>query len=295
MKQTQPLVKKSGFVVLVGRSNVGKSTLLNNLVGTKIAITSEKPQTTRQAIKGILTEPRGQVVFVDTPGIFHNAKDLITQKLNESVRESLHGIDLVLYVVDPTRAIGNEERELLRMLENIPKEKKLLVVNKHDLKDRPFEHEYEREASQFAEVFSVSALQSRGLKELKSKIFELLPEGEPYFPEYQFTTLEHKEWLGEIIREKVFQYLHQEIPYNVHVEVKFVEENADEAIIEADVLTTNNRHKGMIIGSGAHKIRDIGTAARKELEVALNRKVTVKLNVEVDEDWPKRFAGGVTA
>lgn len=283
-------MSKSGFAVIVGRSNVGKSTLLNALIGTKIAIISEKPQTTRSRINGILNEERGQIVFVDTPGLFQKAHDVLTEKLNATVADALQGIDVVLYTVDPTRAIGNEEREMMRLLEAIPKEKKILVINKTDQFTRPFEHEYERNADEFAAVIKISALENKGIDELKDLVFDLLPEGDAYFPVGQFTTVEHAEWIAEIIREKAYKYLQDELPYSVSVRVDEYGEVKGIYRIHATILTSNERYKGIIVGRAGLKIGEIGTAARKELEVALNKKVFLKLEVDVDPDWQLRFA-----
>ncbi|MEI7741948.1 MAG: GTPase Era [bacterium] len=281
---------KSGFAVIVGRSNVGKSTLLNALIGTKIAIVTEKPQTTRSRIQGILNDERGQVVFIDTPGLFQKTGDIVTERLNTIVADSLRDIDVVIYVVDPTRAIGNEERELLRLLEAIPKEKKILVINKSDLFTRSFEHEYERELDKYIAVIRVSALEEKGIEELKDKVFELMNEGEYYFPEGQVTTLEHTDWIAELIREKAFKYLQDEVPYSVSVRVDEYGEKKGIYHIHATILTNSEHYKGIIIGRAGLKIGEIGTAARKELEVALGKKVFLKLNVDVDEAWEMRFA-----
>lgn len=281
---------KSGFAVIVGRSNVGKSTLLNGLIGTKIAIVTDKPQTTRNRIQGILDDERGQIVFVDTPGLFQKSHDVLTKRLNEVVSESLRDIDVVIYVVDPTRAVGNEERELMRLLEHVPKEKKLLVINKSDVSDKPFLHEYERMASQFSAVVQVSALNQKGLTELKERVFGMMGEGEAFYPKGQFTTVEHAEWIAEIIREKAFIYLQDELPYSVTVRVDEYGERKGIYHIHATLLTNAERHKRIIIGKAGMKIKEIGTAARKELEVALGQKVFLELQVDVDPDWQLRLA-----
>jgi GTP-binding protein Era len=282
--------KRSAFAVIVGRSNVGKSTLLNSLIGTKVSIVTEKPQTTRTRIQGMLTERRGQIVFVDTPGIFHLRGDELTRRLNDVVAESLHGIDIVLYVVDPTRAVGNEEHAIQRLLEGIPKEKKILVINKTDVADRQFEHEYERIADQFAAVIRVSALDEVGLDELKTQVFSMATEGPAMFPEGQFSTVAHTEWMAEIIREKAFKHLQDELPYSVMVRIDTYGEKKGVYHIHATLLTTNDRYKGIIIGKNALKIMEISTAARKELEVAMNIKVFLRVDVDVDPDWQLRFA-----
>ena len=196
---------KAGMVTLIGRSNVGKSTLLNTLVGTKIAAVTDKPQTTRNIIHGVLNYPGGQAVFVDTPGIFKERRNPLAGKLSERVHEALHDIDLVIYVVDPTKSLGAEERSslsLIRRLE-IPK---LLVINKSDLpeKEKEFLDDYKALAQDFSAVFELSALRNRHIQPLKAKVFELLPEGEEFYPAGQLTNVDEKFWVAELIREKIF-------------------------------------------------------------------------------------------
>ncbi|MEY4744650.1 MAG: hypothetical protein RL272_595 [Candidatus Parcubacteria bacterium] len=283
----EPL-KKSGLVVLVGRSNVGKSTLLNSIVGTKIAITSPKPQTTRHVIQGVVHDPRGQIVFADTPGIFKRVPDRLTAKLNEKARDALAGIDAVLYVVDPTRHVGDEEEAVHRMVRTVTVPK-ILVINKSDLK-RPFIDEYLAWRDEFTGVVEVSALNAKGLKPLVDAIFEVLPDGVPLYPENQITNIENKFWLEELIREKVFMGLHEEIPYSTTVQVEEVARREDGTVyIKASVLTTAARYKKMIIGHGASKIRGIGRAARQEIEMVTGDKVYLDLDVQVDERWADRF------
>jgi len=286
---SNPNTKKSGIAVLVGRSNVGKSTLLNALVGTKVAITTPKPQTTRLPIHGILTAPEGQIVFVDTPGIFKNAKDALSKKLNSSIRQSLEDVNAVIYVADPTRAIGDEEKELLRMIESlaIPK---IMVINKSDLEKKPFADFYRDLAPKFAQVFELSAISNAHIKPLIEAIFALLPEGEPLYPEFQFTNLENKKWIAELIREKLFLRLRQEVPYTLTVEVDEVEERENGILyIHARILTTEERYQRMIIGKGARGVKEIGQSTRNELEAVMNRKIFLDLTVDVDPHWVERM------
>lgn len=286
---------KSGIVILIGRSNVGKSTLLNALVGTKIAIATPLAQTTRDVIHGVVNDPeRGQIVFADTPGILKEVGGTLSGKLLQKVREALHGIDVVLYVADPTRAPGPEERFTLSLVRDlhIPK---ILVINKIDEERKNYLADYRDLAENFTAVFEVSALQAMHLKPLVDKIFELLPEGEPLYPENQRTNLTKEQWVAEIIREKLLRGLYAEIPYAIHVVVESIEQKPATAkqpatwVITAQVLTSQERYKKMIIGANAHKIKAIGTVARQELEGALNSKVFLDLEVKVDERWPERF------
>lgn len=281
--------KKSGFVVLLGRSNVGKSTLLNALIGTKAAIVTPKAQTTRHAIQGILHDPRGQVVFVDTPGIFKKSKDLLTQKMTKAAKEALQDIDLVLYVVDPSRSIGTEENMGFDLIKNI-KVPKFLVINKIDLKDKTYFNEYFERSKYFDNTFQVSALKHSNLNELVDKIFEVLPEGENFYPDFQLTNLDNKFWFAEFIREKVFIMTSQELPYSINVEVEEITEKPNNVLyIKATIITNKEHHKKMIIGQKAKKIKTIGKAARKELELITNKKVFLDLNVKVDERWVENF------
>lgn len=284
---------KSGFAVLVGRSNVGKSTLMNALVGTKVAIMSEKPQTTRFPIHGVVHDPRGQIVLVDTPGIFERTHNVLTQTLNERAREALRDIDLIIYVADPTRAIGNEEKIVLRMIEPIEKPK-ILVINKSDIRRPPYLPEYEAIGDKFDTTILVSALKGHNLQALIDAAMERLPEGEPVYPEFQYTNMETRAWIAELIREKLFIQLGAELPYSIAVEVETMEERRgkDEKellVIKANILTAEPRHKQIIIGKGGQKIKEVGSVARKELEAVLGRHVYLELEVAVDPHWPERL------
>ena len=281
---------KSGFVVLIGRSNVGKSTLMNTLVGTKIAAVTHKPQTTRQAIHGVLTRPEGQIVFVDTPGVFKDAGGALTKALTKTVEDSLIGIDAILYVADPTRGLGPEERATLAMIRKLV-QPKLLVINKSDMPERekPFVEDYRALAEQFTGVFELSALKARHIEPLIERLYALLPEGEPAYPEGQKTDLTEYVWVAEIIREKIFLATEQEVPYSTQVEVDAMEEKNERLVITARILTTETRCKKMLIGHGGQKIKEIGIAARRELEAATNKKVYLDLQVAVDPHWVRRL------
>lgn len=277
--------KKSGFAVLVGRSNVGKSTLLNALVGTKVAITSPKPQTTRYALQGIVHDPRGQIVFVDTPGIFEYAGNRLTESLNKEAKAALEGIDVIVYVVDPTREIGNEEKIVQRLISGA-KVPKILAINKSDLKRARFLENYRDLADRYDQTIEISALHRVNLKPLMDAVFEYLPVGESFYPEFQFSNIEHDQWLTELIREKIFIQMHSEIPFSTKVElIEHAERKNGILFIKVRILTTAPQYKKMIIGAGGRKIKEIGSAARKELEQILDKKVYLELEVNVEPRW----------
>ena len=279
---------KSGFVVLAGRSNVGKSTLLNALIGTKLSITTPKPQTTRFPIHGVLHDPRGQIVFVDTPGIFEHPHDPITAAVNARARDALQGVDLILHVVDPTREIGTEERRIQTLIKNVPAPK-ILVINKIDERTS-FIEDFRALAPEYAASIEIAALRHKNLKGLVELVFEYLPEGVPHYPEFQITNIANKLWFEELIREKVFLQTHAEVPYSTTVEIEEMEERENGLLyIRAKILTTQERHKKMLIGAGARRIKEIGQAARRELEGVTGKKIFLELEVMVDPHWPKRL------
>lgn len=276
---------KSGFAVLIGRSNVGKSTLLNSLVGTKVAITTHKPQTTRDVIQGVVHDERGQIIFIDTPGFFKQSKDDLTSKLTQKAKESLKDVDVILYVVDPTKEIGDEENMIQAILREIDLPK-IMVINKVDLRERYYEDDYLFIADDFDEVIKISALKHKHLKPLKSTIFKYLKPGEKYYPEHQFTPMDNKKWFAELIREKFFAALEKELPYKMTVDVYEIDKRKDGTLyIDATVITSKPNHKGMLIGRGGRLIKEIGTALRKEMEAIVGCKVFLDLDVAVNPKW----------
>ncbi len=281
---------KSGFVALIGRSNVGKSTLLNTLVGTKISAVSFRAQMTRNEIHGVMNMPEGQAVFVDTPGVFKDSRDALSAKLTNKVKNVLdQGLDLIIYVTDPTREIGTEERAAFGMIRHIDKPK-ILVINKCDVQEdeRPFQDSYLAWGKDFDAVFELSALQASHIQPLKQKVMELLPEGPAMYPENQLTNVDNYFWIAEIVREKTFSVLDKEVPYSVAVEVDKVEDKSNITVITARILTDQERYKKIIIGHRGQRIKEIGQLARRELEAATNKKIFLELEVEVDEHWVER-------
>lgn len=284
---------KSGFAVLVGRTNVGKSTLLNALVGTKIAIVTPKPQTTRDTYHGIVSRPEGQIVFVDTPGIFKTQPSRLVQNLHHKVRDAIEGIDVVVHVADPTRSIGPEDQRVIEMVDRIP-HPKILCLNKLDLPDRYYRDSWLERGPKYASVVEVSALKEKNVELLIQAIFRHLTVGPAQYPQGQVTNVTNEFWIAELIREKLYLQTSQEIPYTAAVQVEQVEDRKDRSgkpllYIKAAILTTDDRHQRMLIGQGARKIKNIGSAARKELEVAMNKKVFLDLDVLVDEEWMERM------
>lgn len=284
---------KSGMAVLVGRTNVGKSTLLNALVGTKIAIVTPRPQTTRDTYHGIVNRPEGQIVFVDTPGFFKTQPSRLVHNLHHRVRDALEGIDVVVHVVDPTRSIGSEDRMVSELVENIP-HPKILCLNKLDRAERPFRQEWLERGSKYAATVELSALKEKHIELLVQAILRHLPVGPAHYPDGQVTNVSNEFWIGEIIREKIYLMTGQELPYTATVQVEQVEDRKNKSgqpvlYVKAAVLTTDDRHQRMLIGAGGRKVRDIGSAARHELEVAMNKKVFLDLTVLVDEHWVERL------
>lgn len=280
---------KSGFAAIVGRSNVGKSTLLNSLIGTKLAIVTEKPQTTRQPIQGVYRDLRGEIVFVDTPGLYLKTSDRLTKILNQKAKESLEGVDVIVYVVDPTKQIGREEELFLSIMEKI-ETPKILVINKMDIWKPAHYDDYENIKDRFGAVVEVSALQGKHLKSLVNKIFEYLKEGEPIYPDFQITNVENKFWFAEIIREKIFHQLYSEVPYSVNVRIEEMERRENNMLyIRAIIETTSDRYRKMIIGRGGAKIKEIGTSARRDLERITDSKIFLDLEVDVEPRWVERI------
>jgi GTPase len=288
--KTAKLKKKSGIVTLIGRTNVGKSTLLNTLVGTKIAAVTHKPQTTRVNLHGVLNRPQGQAVFIDTPGVFKYKKNWLGDTIEENVEDALREIDAVVYVVDPTTGIGAEERSILARLRKL-EGPKIMVINKSDLspKQKPYLEDYLALKDEFIEVIQISALRARHIEPLIEKLFAVLPNGEPLYPPEQVTNVDKETWVAEIIREKVFLALRKEVPYAVNVEVDDIEDKEKIFLIKARVLTAEKRYKEMIIGARGRAIKEIGIAARKELEQALGKKIFLELEVEADRHWMERI------
>ena len=287
---------KIGKVLLIGRANVGKSTFVNNVIGQKVAITSPKPQTTRFSIRALYEEERGKIIFVDTPGIVGKAKDYLSKRINEKTLQILNEqVDLVIYMVDQTRKRDFEESKVLGLVRKISKPK-ILVINKIDDPGKSFLPQYKFLEDEFKDVFQISAINKTHVKPLLDKIFEYLPEknidSEEIPPDlvYPILNIDSRIFISELIREKIFLMMGEEIPYTTTVLVdQILERKNGTTYIKARILTTNDRYKGMLIGKGGRKIKEIGSYARKEIALAINKKVFLDLNIEVDAHWQEMY------
>lgn len=288
------MIMKIGKILLLGRPNVGKSTFINNLIGQKVAITSPKPQTTRFPIKALYEEPRGKIIFVDTPGIFGKTEDNLSKKINEQTIKILNEeVDLVIYMIDHTRRRDFEEARVLGFVRKIDRPK-ILVINKIDLQEKSYLPQYTFLEDEFSNVFKISGLNKTHIKPLVDKIFELLPENtDEDIPKdliYPILNIDSKIFISELIREKIFLMMGEEIPYRTTVIVDEIAERKNGiTYIKARILTTDNRYKKMIIGSGGRKIKEIGSYARKEIALAINKKVYLDLTVETDPHWQETY------
>lgn len=281
---------KVGTVCLIGRPNVGKSTLLNNILGRKVSITSPKPQTTRFGIQAVYEDERGQIIFTDTPGIMGKVSDTVSRRINELALEQIgRKVDVVLYVIDHTRTRDLEENKTLGLVRKL-KGVKILVINKIDVKEPTHIVQYKFLEDEFDEIVPVSAFNGTNLPQLIDAIFDNLPEGVPLVETKELIqpglNLTSKTFISEIIREKAFLFLRKEIPYSLTATVDEITERGSGAVyIKARILTNADRYKAMIIGAGGRMIKEISMAARKELETASSKKVFLELTVEVDPHW----------
>jgi GTP-binding protein Era len=277
---------RSGLAVLLGRTNVGKSTLLNALVDAKVTIVTLRPQTTRHAVQGVVHRPGRQIVFVDTPGFFRTRRSGLVDRLHARARAALEGIDVVVHVVDPTRPVGAEDEMVLEVLRGVP-QPKVLCLNKSDVRRCPCREAWLARAGEYVAMVEVSALARRGLAGLVDAILPLLPPGPPLYEAGEKTNVHRDFRITETVREKIYLLTGQEVPYRTAVVLETIEERATKegtplCHVKATILVAGERYKGMLIGAGGRKVRDIGTAAREDLERLLGRKVFLELSVRVD-------------
>lgn len=278
---------KSGFVTLIGRPNVGKSTLMNRLIGQKIAITSNKPQTTRNRIQTVLTLEEGQIVFVDTPGI-HKAKNKLGDYMVNVAERTLKEVDVILWLVEPSNFIGAGERHIIEQLKKV-KTPVILVINKTDTlkKDEvlPFIDTYRKELD-FDEIVPVSALKGDNTDTLIQCIMKYLPYGPAFYDEDTVTDQPMRQIVAELIREKALRLLEEEIPHGIAVSIEQMKQRSNQIWdIEATIICERESHKGIVIGKGGQMLKQIGSKARPEIEDMLEAKANLQLWVKVKKDW----------
>ena len=280
--------KKSGFVTLIGRPNVGKSTLMNHLIGQKIAITSDKPQTTRNRIQTVYTDDRGQIIFVDTPGI-HKAKNKLGEYMVNVAEHTLKDVDVILWLVEPSTFIGAGERHIAEQLNKV-KTPIILVINKIDtVKNQDeiltFMAAY-KDVCDFAEIVPLSALKEKNTDLLTELIFRYLPYGPQFYDEDTVTDQPMRQIAAELIREKALRLLNDEIPHGIAVTIERMKERPDGIMdIDASIVCERDSHKGIIIGKGGSMLKRIGTEARKDIERMMEIQVNLKLWVKVRKEW----------
>lgn len=279
---------KSGFVTLIGRPNVGKSTLMNQIIGQKIAITSDKPQTTRNRIQTVYTCEEGQIIFLDTPGI-HKAKNKLGEYMVTVAERTLNEVDVVLWLVEPSTFIGAGERHIAEQLSKVSTPV-ILVINKIDTVKKEeilkFIHVY-KDVYDFAEIIPVSALKGENKEDLLKEVMHYLPVGPMFFDEDTVTDQPERQITAELIREQALRLLDDEIPHGVAVSIESMKERKQGNLmdIEATIVCERESHKGIIIGKQGAMLKKIGTEARKEIENLLDLRVNLQLWVKVKKDW----------
>ena len=280
--------KKSGFVALIGRPNVGKSTLMNTLIGQKIAITSDKPQTTRNKIQTVYTDERGQIVFEDTPGI-HKAKTKLGEYMVGVVRHTLKDVDTILWIVEASTFIGQSDMQIAENLRSLEKPV-VLAINKTDkLKSKEAVLEIIEKYSkllEFTEIIPLSALKANNTDRLLDILYKYLPEGPLYYDEDTLTDQPLRQLAAELIREKALRYLSDEIPHGIAVEIVKMKNRTKTLVdVEADIICERESHKAIIIGKSGNMLKKIATMARKDIENLMDISVNLKVWVKVRKDW----------
>ena len=280
---------KTGFITLIGRPNVGKSTLMNHLIGQKIAITSTKPQTTRNRILTVYTDDECQMIFLDTPGI-QNTKNKLGEYMTKAAKSTISEVDVVLWLVEPSTYIGEVEKSIAEDLKSC-KSPVILVINKIDTVSEEslskFEEAYKKEMD-FAKVVRVAALKGQNIDEVMGAIKQFLPYGPPFYDEDTITDQPERQIAAEIIREKALRLLRDEVPHGIAVTIEKMrerEDNPDLMDIEATIICERDSHKGIVIGKGGTMLKKIGSAARKDIEEMVECQVNLQLFVKVRRDW----------
>ncbi len=289
---TEPIQQeyKSGYVAIIGRPNVGKSTLLNTILKHKVSATSPKPQTTRQPVQAVYEDSRGQIIFIDTPGVFGKALDPVSKRINPKTEGVLKGgVDVIVYLIDHTKDRDSEENKVLGIARQIQRPK-ILAINKSDIKKPDFYAHYKFMEEDFKETIHISAMYRSNLNYLVDAIFEYLPVGEKLVDTENLPTpllnMNSKMFIAEIIREKAYIFLRKEVPYTLTAVVDEIDKRKDGVMfISGRILTSADRYKKMIIGDKGRMIKEIGQAVRKELETATNQKIYIELTVETNTHW----------
>lgn len=282
---------RSGFVSLVGRPNVGKSTLTNALVGEKVAITSSKPQTTRHAIRGITNRPAGQLILVDTPGI-HRPRTLLGERLNALVQATLGDVDVIGMCFPADEPIGPGDNFINEQLENFPRAKKIAVVTKTDVASKEQIAERLLQVSEFRDwalVMPVSAVSGDQVDLLADQLIALLPEGDPLYLDDETTDEDLYKRISELIRESILEGVHDELPHSLAVTLDDIIEREDKDMVDiyANVFVERDSQKGIIIGNGGARLKEIGATSRASIEKLIGRKVFLSIRVKVAKDWQR--------
>lgn len=282
-------VYKSGFVTIIGRPNVGKSTLMNHIIGQKIAITSSKPQTTRVNMKGIISNDKGQIVFLDTPGL-HKPHHLLGKQLVNQAISSMSDIEAILFLVDGTEEVGGGDKYIVENILSKVDKPVFLLVNKLDKVPKAEKNKYFEEYTKlydFKEVFKISARHGDNINQVIDKLFEILPEGKAYYDEESLTDTNTRDVAGEMVREQLFRLLGDEVPHSSAVFVESYKDNLQKGLtsIKMNIYVERDSQKGIVIGKGGTKLREIGENARKEIEELIGNKVFLELHVKVMKNW----------
>src|SRR5262245_953266 len=279
-------MSKSGFVSIVGRPNSGKSTLLNRLVGEKISIVTDKPQTTRHVIRGIVTRPEGQITFLDTPGI-HKPMHRMNERMMKSVREAMADVDLIALIVDSSAEFGQGDEFVVELLKPVTT-KKILLLNKIDClaknKLLPIMDRYSR-LDNFEEIIPISALSGENVETLVGQIFRHLPEGPMFYPDDQLSDQPERAIAAELIREKLIMLTEEEMPYSTAVVIDRFEESENLHRIFASIFVERESQKAIVIGKAGARLKEIGIEARKDLEAFFGKKIFLELHVKVKKNW----------
>lgn len=279
---------KSGFVSIIGRPNVGKSTLMNHLVGQKIAIMSNKPQTTRNKIHTIISSEKGQIIFIDTPGI-HQPKSKLGDFMNNEAKGSIRDVDVIMWLVEPDTRIGPGDRHILELLEKSDAPV-ILVINKIDTvpkEDILTVIATYKDAYDFEEIIPISALKGENTEHLTDVLYGHMEEGPQFYPDDMITDQPERQIMAELIREKVLHLMEQEIPHGIAVVIDQIEKskNGKTLHVDATIICEKDSHKGMVIGKQGSMLKEIGTRARKDIEHLLGSKVNLKIWVRVKKNW----------